>query len=247
MIYFISDIHLGYFPKEKNGLVEKMLIRLLDLISKDGNLLVIVGDLFDYWFDYRTVIPKDFFRVISKFDELLEKGVKIIYLIGNHDFGHYKFFEEELGIEIYRDDLEQTFYGKKFYISHGDGKIKNDWGYKLLKFILRNKVSGTLFRLIHPDIGIKLAQKSSRKSRNYTENRRNKDFDSLFEFAKLKIEQGYDYVVMGHSHRLEQRNYKNGMYINLGDWLGMPVVGIYDGKEFLVEPVEKMIQNTLRE
>ncbi len=247
MVYFISDIHLGYFPKEKNRLIEKILIELLDVISKDGKNLVIVGDLFDYWFDYETVIPKDFFRVINKFDELLEKDVKIIYLIGNHDFGHYKFFEEELGIEVYKDDIEETFYGKKFYISHGDGKIKNDLGYKLLKFVLRNKVSGTLFRFIHPDIGIKLAQKSSRKSRDYTANRSNKDFESLFEFAKLKIEQGYDYVIMGHSHRLEQRYYRNGMYINLGDWLNMPVVGIFDGNNFFVEPVEKIIQNSLRE
>lgn len=243
LVYFISDVHLGYYSKEKNWQIEKMLISLLDIISKKAKVLVIVGDLFDFWFDYKTVIPKDFFRVVNKFDELLAHNVEIIYLIGNHDFGHYRFFEQDLGIKIFKEDIEETFFGKKFYISHGDGKIKKDWGYKLLKYILRNKFSGTLYRFIHPDIGISLAQKSSRKSRGYTEERKSKDFDSLFEFAKIKIEQGYDYVVMGHSHRQEQRRHKNGMYINLGDWLTKPVVGIFDGNEFLIEQVEKIIKN----
>ncbi|MGC8748357.1 MAG: UDP-2,3-diacylglucosamine diphosphatase [Candidatus Kapaibacteriota bacterium] len=246
MIYFISDIHLGYYSGEKNKAIERLLVSFFDAIAQRCQVLVIAGDLFDFWFDYRFVVPKHFFKTISKLYELKEKGIEIIYLMGNHDFGHYTFFSEELGIAVIEEDLEREFFGKKFYISHGDGKIQGDFGYRILKSILRNGFSRSLFRLIHPDLGILIAKNSSHKSRSYTTRRAQKDFDSLFEFAKLKIDEGFDYVIMGHSHKSEFRSYKNGYYVNLGDWLSNPLAGSFDGKEMQLVPITKIIENKIK-
>lgn len=243
MICFISDVHLGYFSGKENRELEDLLLTLLETISSKCKVLVIVGDLFDFWFDYKQVIPKHFFRVVNKLFELREKGVVIEYLMGNHDFGHYSFFKDYLGIEVSECDIAREYLGKKFYISHGDGKIKNDTGYQILKFILRNKVSRFLFRWVHPDIGIWIASHSSKKSRNYSEKRANKNFDSLFDFAKKQIDLGFDYVVFGHSHKSEIKSYKNGFYINLGTWLNFPQVGLFDGKDFKLLSVEQFIKD----
>lgn len=231
MIYFISDIHLGFYNRDKDRVLENQLISFLNIIQQDDTL-VIVGDLFDYWFDYQRVIPSTFYKTVQKLSELKLKGVRIVYLIGNHDFGHYKFFKEELSIEPLEDDLEIEFYGKKFYLSHGDSMTYNDGGYKILKVILRSKLAQRLYRLLHPDFGIWLASGSSRKSRQYTEI---KDFgpkDGLKDFAFRKIVDGFDYVVMGHRHKLEFTPYKNGFYINLGTWLSKPVYGKFNGIKF---------------
>lgn len=246
MIYFISDIHLGFYSGKKNDEIEDLLLAFLDTIVSNCEKLVIVGDLFDYWFDYNFVIPKQFFKTITKLAELKSKGVEIIYLMGNHDFGHYKFFKNDLGIEVIESDVEKEFYGKKFYISHGDGKIQNDFGYIILKSILRNKFSGWLFRLVHPDLGIFVAKNSSRKSRKYTEKRTNKNFASLFEFAKSKIDEGFDFVVMGHTHKAEFRPYKTGSYVNLGDWLTNPLAAVFDGNEMKLLPVKDLINTKIK-
>lgn len=233
MIFFISDVHLGFYDYEKNLILENKLINLFKKVDSNDKL-VIVGDLFDYWFDYRTVIPRDFFRIISWLYELVKQGSEIVYLIGNHDFGHYRFFEKILGITPIQNDFETEFYGKKFYLSHGDGKNYNDNGYLILKKILRNKFAQKFYRILHPDFGIWLASGSSRRSRHYTES---KDFgprDGLKDFAFSKIDQGFDYVVMGHNHKLEIVNYKNGYYINLGTWLKQPIYGSFDGLEFKI-------------
>ncbi|MCX7909162.1 MAG: UDP-2,3-diacylglucosamine diphosphatase [Ignavibacteria bacterium] len=245
MVYFISDVHLGYFSGERNKELENLLLSFFNQVSLNAKIIAIIGDLFDFWFDYKKVIPKHFYKVVSKLSELKEKGIEIVYLIGNHDFGHYEFFRKELGIEVYEKDLTLELFGKKFYLSHGDGKIKNDYGYSVLKFILRNKVSRFLFRLVHPDLGIWLAMRSSRKSRVYTNKRQKKNFDSLFEFAKKKIDDGYDFVIMGHSHRAEYKEYRQGIYVNLGDWLSVPRVGIFDGNGFKLLQVEELVRNNI--
>jgi len=232
MYYFISDVHLGVFEKEKDKEIEAKLIQLLDIISEDCTELFLVGDIFDFWFDYNTVIPTNFFRLLTKIEELNNKGLKINYLMGNHDFGHYKFFEEELGIEVIENDIERELNGKKFYISHGDGKDKKDIGYRILKKILRNKFNKLLYKYIHPDIGIKLASGSSRKSRKYTDKKNYGEYDAQKEFAKLKLENNFDYVVMGHRHRVEKYSHNSGYYINLGDWIKTPTFGRFDGKTF---------------
>jgi UDP-2,3-diacylglucosamine hydrolase len=243
LVYFISDLHLGYYDRATEKERQELLLAFLNTLPVSGTTLVIVGDLFDYWFDYKYVIPKDFFRVVTKLMDLKDNGVEIIYLMGNHDFGHYRFFPGELGIEVIPDDFRATFYGKKFYISHGDGKIANDKGYLILKKFLRNSFVQSLFRLVHPDIGIRIASMSSKKSRHYTTRRQMKDFDSLFDFAKKKIDEGFDFVVMGHTHKADFKQYNGGVYVNLGSWLDTPLCGIFDGSNFELVEVEKIIKN----
>jgi UDP-2,3-diacylglucosamine hydrolase len=187
--------------------------------------LFIVGDLFDYWFDYRTVIPRGFVRTIGAIAELVDAGVPVEYVIGNHDFGHRDFFRQELGVGVHEDDIERVIAGRRCYISHGDGKAFNDTGYLILKKVLRARFSNALFRFFHPDVGIGIASYASRSSRDYTAKKnydgdRPGEKDGLYAFAQRKIvEDGYDLVVMGHTHRPEVAEFPTGTYVNLGSWL----------------------------
>jgi len=242
MVYFISDVHLGLFNREKDRISEDLLISFLEIIKKECSVLYILGDLFDYWFEYKSVIPKHYYRILTKLKELTDSGVTIEYLMGNHDFGHLDFFANELGIVVHRSDIEVRIIDKLFYLSHGDGKEPGDYSYLLLKKILRSRLANQLYRYIHPDIGIKLARSSSRTSRGYSDKKLIDDSDGLEEFAKSKIELGFDYVVMGHRHKLINKQIATGYYINLGDWLrGEPHYGLFDGNEFKLNPVKQIL------
>jgi UDP-2,3-diacylglucosamine hydrolase len=232
MIYFFSDVHLGLFPREEDKKREQKLLDFFDRIKVDCTKLIIVGDLFDYWFEYKTVIPKYFFRTITKLFELRKQGIEIEYIMGNHDFGHKDFFEKELDIKIHKDDIEREFDGKKFYISHGDGKSNKDTGYKILKKILRAPLSLYLFLKLHPDFGIGIASGSSQKSRVYTDKKNYGKTDGMRDFAFKKIEEGFDFVIMGHRHKAEVTNHKNGTYINLGEWINKPHYGTFINGKF---------------
>jgi UDP-2,3-diacylglucosamine hydrolase len=190
--------------------------------------------LFDYWFEYRRVIQRDFISVLHYLKSLSDKKIKVHYLIGNHDFMHRNFFEEDLGINIYENDLSYKIGEKNFYMGHGDGLVKNDIGYLILKKILRNKTIQNLFSLIHPDLGIWIASRTSKKSRDYTSAKSYGEIDGVFEVAKQKIELGYDYVLFGHTHKRVFEKYKNGFYINLGTWLEKPCYGMFDGINFKI-------------
>jgi len=233
MVYFFSDVHLGYLPRAHDRAREDMLLQFLEYIARDAARIFIVGDLFDYWFEYSTVIPKYFYRTLAALERLARAGIPIEYLMGNHDFGHQRFFGEEIGIAVERGDIERTIGGKRFFIAHGDGKVSNDTGYLILRAILRNKVSIKLFQWIHPDLGIGLATMSSRKSRLYTDAKEYGAEDGLMEFAARKIAEGFDYVVMGHRHLAGKYRLGNGFYINPGHWLGSapPTFARFDGSD----------------
>ena len=226
MHFFFSDVHLGLGTPESSRERERLLLRFLDHVgSSDAETLWIVGDLFDYWFEYRSVISRHFVRTLGALAELADAGVQIEYLMGNHDFGHRDFFEMEIGARVYPGDVEREIYGRRVYISHGDGKAFNDTGYVILKKVLRSPISNRLWRGLHPDIGIGLAARASRKSRDHTETKhyggeRPGEGDGLEHFARKKIEEeGFDLVVMGHNHRRVDVRIGEGRYINLGDWL----------------------------
>lgn len=232
MIYFVSDLHLGVLPRDEDKLREDKFLNFLDMIKADCERLYMVGDIFDYWFDYKTVIPKEFYRTLAKLKELSDAGIQIEYLMGNHDFGHRDFFSDELGIEVIESDIEREHNGKKFYISHGDGKADNDTGYLILRAILRNKISNKIYRFIHPDLGIGLASGSSKKSRAHTSSKEYGENEGMINFAKKKIEDGFDYVIMGHRHKKIILEHKGGKYINLGEWFLEPSYGKFDGEKF---------------
>lgn len=242
MIYFISDVHLGFLERKSDKPREDLLLKVLEKIMDDAEKLYLVGDIFDYWFDYKSVVPKYFYRTLSMLHKMRENGLEIEYVMGNHDFGHDGFFEEELGIKVFGDDIIRTHGGKRFLISHGDGKMQGDTGYKILKYIMRKKISLKLFLTLHPNFGIRLASGSSKKSRTYTDSKNFGKHELMREYAKQKLESGFDYVIMGHRHRPEITEFDNGKkYVNLGEWFKAPQVGMFDGFDLSLVPVESFL------
>ena len=229
---FISDIHLGLQSNEIEKQKERLLVKFLNFAKDNCKELFIAGDLFDYWFEYKKVYQKGFFRTLTALQDLTENDIKVHYIIGNHDFMHFNFFENEIGVKLYEDPIVTTLNGKKFFIGHGDGLIKNDIGYNILKKILRNKSLQQLYSWIHPDIGISIASNTSKSSREYTTKKDYGHGDNLFEVAKSKIDEGFDYVLFGHLHKRVFEQYKNGYYINLGTWLKAPCYGIFKENKF---------------
>ncbi len=216
---------MGLLSREVEKKREKKLLGFLDFSKKWCDELFIIGDLFDYWFEYKRVIQKNFVRTLASLEEFSEKGKKVHYIIGNHDFLHRDFFEKEIGAVLYRDPIDVNLNGKRFFMGHGDGMVKKDLGYKILKKFLRNRYLQKIYSLIHPDLGIKIASTTSRTSRGYTTNKHYGQIDGLFETAKSKIDSGFDYVIFGHSHERAFEKYSHGVYINLGTWLDKPCYG----------------------
>jgi UDP-2,3-diacylglucosamine hydrolase len=229
---FISDIHLGLQEREEEEAKEKKLVSFLKFAETNCDELFIVGDLFDYWFEYKRVYQKGFYRTLSALKDLSERKIKLHYFIGNHDFLHRDFFETEFGTILYHNGLSIELNGKKFFIAHGDGMVSNDTGYNILKWILRNKFFQTLYSLLHPDLGIGIASRTSKSSRSYTDKKDFGKVDGLFDTAKKKIEEGFDYVLFGHLHKRIMEKYKQGYYINLGSWLDKPCYGIFRNQKF---------------
>ena len=164
--------------------------------------------------------------------DLSDKGVKLNYFIGNHDFLHRDFFTKEIGTILYENPIEKSLNGKKFFIGHGDGLVKNDFGYLVLKKIMRNKVTQSMYSIIHPDLGIAIASYMSKSSRQHTSRKDYGEVDGLFEAAAKKIDNGFDYVIFGHLHKRIFKEYKHGYYINLGSWLDNPCYGKFNENGF---------------
>jgi len=224
-IYFISDIHLGAHNQLGDDDVKiARLDALFDQIAEQGARLFILGDLFDFWFEYNTVVQKDHLVIIEMLAKLRRRGIQIDLLVGNHDFWVGRFFKHHLGINIHRDPFELQIADKIIFLAHGDGLGKGDLGYKAIKVLLRNPFTIWLYGLIHPDIAVPLAKWFSKISRNCHQPL---DPKPLIDFAELKFSQGYDHVVMGHIH-LPVIHQQNGhSYLNLGDFITHFSYGIY--------------------
>lgn len=219
-ILFISDVHLGLknTASEKNR--ERKLVNFLRSNLESGDRLIIVGDLFDFWFEYRTVIPKDFILILSCLKELVENGVRIDYIAGNHDFWVGDFFQKELGLHFHSSHLKETIGGKSFYIIHGDGLKESDSGYRVLKRVFRNRLNVFLYRWLHPDIGIPFAKWCSGSSRKHTQKKDYGGQEEYIEFAEKLFADGVDHVIMAHTHEpLEHKTESGKSLINLGDWI----------------------------
>lgn len=237
-IYFSSDNHLGA-PSHKESLVrEKIFIEWLDSIKNDAEIIFLLGDLFDFWFEYKEAVPKGFTRVLGKLAELTDSGIKIYFFVGNHDLWMENYFEEELNIKIFRKPELFIFNSKSFFIGHGDGLGPGDYGYKRMKLILSNTFFIKLFRLIHPDIGIRLGKYLSQKNKliSGTEDLKFKGEDKewLIQFSIKKLEEEHiDYFIFGHRHLpLVHQLKTKSKYINLGDWITHYTYGVFDGKTF---------------
>lgn len=217
--YFFSDVHLGLGTRSSEKLKEDRLLGFLKSILPETDSLFILGDLFDFWFEYQTVIPKGFHRTLAALQEFTDRGAKVHYLAGNHDFWMGEFFHTELGMELHFDPFEMTVEGKRIYFHHGDGLAKHDTGYKLIKPVLRNRLNILLYRWLHPDLGVRLARGSSRTSRAYTSHKHYGEEEGMLEYAREHIARGIDIVMMGHRHKPNVVPIDGGMYMNLGDWI----------------------------
>ena len=234
-IYFLSDAHLGEPNSTNDDERKQKLFTFGDAIAEPGNHLFIVGDLFDFWFEWRKVIPKRHFQVLRKFAEWNDRGLKLYYLAGNHDFRLGGFLSDEVGFHTAENHLDFEADCKKFHLFHGDGVKKTDYGYRFLKKVLRNRLNQWLFLAIHPDWGMKLADISSKTSRDSQVDRNPyADASDYYEYAQMKINEGYDYIVMGHTHIPLIKELKGGYYLNSGNWYKKFTFGSYKSGEIKI-------------
>jgi UDP-2,3-diacylglucosamine hydrolase len=224
--FFISDVHLGVGAPAEEKRKESILVSFLRTVRPEARELYILGDLFDFWFEYSTVIPRGFHRTLSAIQEYTDGGVPVHYLTGNHDFWMGDFFSEEIGVTVHREPFEARIDGKRVFLHHGDGLAKNDLGYRMIKPILRHPLSIRLYRWLHPDIGVRLARGSSRASRNYTGQKDYGETDGMMQLAEKKVREGFDYVLMGHRHQPTFVKIGQGVYVNLGDWITSRSYGV---------------------
>ncbi|MFP4459183.1 MAG: UDP-2,3-diacylglucosamine diphosphatase [Candidatus Zixiibacteriota bacterium] len=218
-IFFFSDLHLGA-EKNKHERAEKLskVDRLFEKVAKEGKALYMLGDIFDFWFEYNHAILSENYELLHRISSLIDIGIEIHFLGGNHDFWAGDFLRS-IGINVHRLPIVTELYGKKLFLAHGDGFAESDWGYrKILKPILRNHINIFLFKKIHPDFAIRLGQIASGCSRKITGRRENPYLNEYRNFAKNKIDNGYDAVIFGHTHIPEKKVFSNGIYFNLGNF-----------------------------
>ncbi len=243
-VYFASDNHLGAPNREKSLPREITFVKWLDAIKEDAAVIFLLGDLFDFWFEYKRVIPKGFTRVLGKLAELSDAGIPIHYFVGNHDLWMNGYFEEELNIPVYHEPKMFQFDETKFFIGHGDGKGPGDKGYKRMKKVFTNPLAKWLFRWLHPDLGVKLAQYLSVKNKLISG-----EEDSTFlgegqewlvQYCKRKLQEDhYDYFVFGHRHLpLDIQLTEHARYINLGDWIHHYTYAVFDGEKMELKHLE---------
>lgn len=234
-IYFASDLHLGVPNKEKSLEREKLFVQWLNDIKSDAEAIYLLGDIFDFWFEYKKVVPKGYVRLLGKLAEISDSGIPIHIFTGNHDMWLFDYLEDEINAHIYREPIEVSLKGKSFFIGHGDGLGPGDNSYKLIKKIFKNKLCQWLFERIHPNLGISIAQYWSKKSRIANGEKDEKYYGEkewLTQFCNEKIKtNNINFFIFGHRHLpLEVDLGNNTTYINLGEWVNYKSYAIFDGK-----------------
>ena len=240
-IYFASDHHLGAPTPEASLPREQKFVAWLDLIKKDAEAIFILGDLFDFWFEYKTVVPKGFVRVLGKLAEIRDSGIPIYFFVRNHDLWMRDYFEKELNIPVYHSPQEFTINNTSFLIGHGDGLGPGDKGYKRMKKVFTFPLFKWMFRQLHPDVGMKLGHYFSVKNKMISGDEDaqflGEENEWLVQYCKKKLtEKHYDFFVFGHRHLpLEIDLGNNATYINLGDWISYFTFGAFSGNTFTLE------------
>lgn len=235
-IYFLSDFHLGAPDYHSSLQRERKIVSFLNHVKPVAGEVFILGDLFDFWFEYRHVVPKGYTRILGKLAELTDSGIPVHFFVGNHDMWMRGYFENELNIDVYFEPQQFERNGKSFLIGHGDGLGPKDYGYKLLKKVFRNRFCQMLFGLLHPAWGIGLANFFSRKSRQKTgiaDEQFLGENEWLIIYAReILAKQHIDYFIFGHRHYpLDYKLNDTSRYINLGDWIKSFTYAEFDGNE----------------
>ncbi|MFC0186072.1 UDP-2,3-diacylglucosamine hydrolase [Pseudarcicella hirudinis] len=246
-IYFASDFHLGSPDKESSLERERRIVRWLESVKKDAQVIFLVGDIFDFWFEYKNVIPKGFIRLQGKLAELTDEGIEIIFFTGNHDMWMFDYFDTELGIKVYREPQEYLVKSEtdtSIFIGHGDGLGPGDYSYKLLKKVFENRLCRFAFNWLHPDIGMFLAHKWSgsrkKEDRIKKELQFKGDDEWLLSYAKeVEAKKHHDLYIFGHRHLLlDLKVAEKSRYINLGEWCyddeSSNNFAVFDGKDISV-------------
>lgn len=231
-IYFVSDNHFSMELNESESERRQKLFSLFNQIESTRGTLVIGGDFFDFWFDYKYVVPKAFNDILFHLEKLHRSGIAIHYVLGNHDYWDFGSFTEKFGAIVHKGDLEFDINGEKVLVTHGDGLLKNDVGYRFMKKVIRSKLAIFLFRQFHPDWGCALAKKVSNTSSHY-HHHHDKSIEirtEMKQFANSKWEQGYQTVLIGHYHQtgIELKGEKRLIF--MGDWLKHFTVTVLDDK-----------------
>ena len=239
-IYFISDAHLSI--KEDSLEIEKRrkLLDFLDYIMTDGETreLYLVGDLFDFWFEWYHVIPKYWFPVLYRLRQVVDSGITVSFITGNHDFYTGSYLQEEIGLRCFKGSCEFQVKEKRFFVAHGDGYAKKDWGYRLLKKIIRSPLAIFLYKTLIPaDLGIQLARWVSHSSRQLVNIDKSSWAEEYYQFARKKFLQGFDYVILGHIHypiKKENEPMKK-TFVCCGDWMTYFSYARFDGNQLSLE------------
>mgnify|MGYP001011190260 FL=1 len=240
-IYFASDQHFGAPTVEQSKIREQKFVSWLNSIKNDADEIFLLGDLFDFWFEYKKVVPKGFIRVLGKLAELSDSGIKIHFFVGNHDLWMNDYFKNELNIPTYYKPTEFVFNNKTFLIGHGDGLGPGDKGYKRMKKVFTNSFSKWLYRWLHPDIGMKLAQYLSVKNKLISGEEDVKflgeENEWLVQYCKLKLQEKHiDYFLFGHRHLpLEINLTQNSKYINTGDWITHFTYAVFNDNQMMLK------------
>ena len=235
-IYFASDFHLGAPSYAESRIRENRIVDWLNFIEPTCSELFLMGDVFDFWFEYKNVIPKGFIRLQGKLAQMADAGVKIYFFKGNHDMWVNDYFTKEIGIEIISDELKIERNGKKFYLHHGDGLGPGDKQYKFLRKIFRNPLCQWLFGILPPRIGMGIANAwsgSSRIASNKKEVFLGDENEWLAIYAKEQLQkEQFDYFIFGHRHLpLDITLNDNSRYVNIGEWLNYYSYGVFDGRD----------------
>ena len=220
-IYFASDFHLGSPNYEESLKREKKIISWLNEIEKDAKKIYLLGDIFDFWFEYEKVVPKGFVRLLAKLADLVDKGIQIHFLVGNHDMWMRDYLEKEIGLKVHFKEFIIEEDNQLIFIGHGDGLGRGDYKYKILKSLFTSNICKWLFSRLHPNFGLALGQAWSNKSRKKQESPTSEEKEILVEYCKEQQKNNpVDYYVFGHRHiPMEVKIDERANYINLGDWI----------------------------
>jgi UDP-2,3-diacylglucosamine hydrolase len=242
-VYFASDLHLGLPNFEKSLVREKLFVKWLDEIKADASAIYLLGDVFDFWHEWKRSAPQGFTRFLGKLAEISDSGVPIHYFTGNHDIWVYNYLPREIGLIIHRDNFRTEILGKKFFLGHGDGLGPGDPGYKILKLIFTNRVLQWMFKRLHPDFSLWIGQtwSTSRRMIDRAPEFYGVDKEWLIQYSREILEkENFDYFIFGHRHIPGVHSIaQNTTYINLGDWLKHYTYGVFDGEKFELKKFER--------
>ncbi|MDX2129582.1 MAG: UDP-2,3-diacylglucosamine diphosphatase [Chloroherpetonaceae bacterium] len=233
--YFFSDVHFGLQEKPIEDVKIETMLSLFDEIKREGSRLFMVGDILDYWMEYKHAVPKGHTRFFNGLIDLVNAGIKVDYLAGNHDFYLGSYFKDELGVDTHYGAIREVIDGKNFYIVHGDGVGKGDLGYKIFRTLVRNNFNLWWYRGLHPNLGVGLMAYLSKLSRKHTYSPKDEgEKERLIVFAnEIGATEPLDYFICGHRHivKLHPLHTCNGFYVNCGTWIGgMPTYAVFNGK-----------------